>query len=180
MRQQKISVSCLNLSLIHIYGVEIHAVHEGYTLDQFAIANFNYRTDQYGGSLENRLRFATDIVKEIKKEAGADFPVSLRYSVVSKTKDFFKGCLLYTSHHEGGAEGAYLAADVADGAGHGGGLDLVAVREREHGLRDGPADGHAHDDRAYAHHHKAVGRDGQHEAQDEQDVGCLLYTSRCV
>ena len=74
-------------------------------------------------------------------------------------------------HHEGGAEGAYLAADVADGAGHGGGLDLVAVREREHGLRDGPADGHAHDDRAYEHHHKAVGRDGQHEAQDEQDVG---------
>lgn len=38
-------------------GVEIHAVHEGYTLDQFAIANFNYRTDEYGGSLENRLRF---------------------------------------------------------------------------------------------------------------------------
>ena len=74
-------------------GVEIHAVHEGYTLDQFAIANFNYRTDQYGGSLENRLRFATDIVKEIKKEAGADFPVSLRYSVVSKTKDFFKGAV---------------------------------------------------------------------------------------
>ena len=30
-------------------GVEIHAVHEGYTLDQFAIKNFNYRTDEYGG-----------------------------------------------------------------------------------------------------------------------------------
>ena len=74
-------------------GVEIHAVHEGYTLDQFAIANFNYRTDEYGGSLENRLRFATDIVKAIKREAGADFPVSLRYSVVSKTKDFFQGAV---------------------------------------------------------------------------------------
>ena len=38
-------------------GVEIHAVHEGYTLDQFAIKNFNYRTDEYGGSFENRMRF---------------------------------------------------------------------------------------------------------------------------
>ena len=47
-------------------GVEIHAVHEGYLLDQFAIALYNHRTDEYGGSLENRLRFATDIVKGIK------------------------------------------------------------------------------------------------------------------
>ena len=74
-------------------GVEIHAVHEGYTLDQFAIKNFNWRTDEYGGSLDNRLRFATDIVKNIKNAAGSDFPVSLRYSVVSKTKDFFKGAV---------------------------------------------------------------------------------------
>ena len=74
-------------------GVEIHAVHEGYTLDQFAIKNFNYRTDEYGGSLDNRLRYATDIVKNIKNAAGSDFPVSLRYSVVSKTKDFFQGAV---------------------------------------------------------------------------------------
>ena len=76
-------------------GVEIHAVHEGYTLDQFAIANMNYRTDEYGGSLENRLRFATDIVRSIKREAGDDFPVSLRYSVVSKTKAWGKGAMPY-------------------------------------------------------------------------------------
>jgi len=76
-----------------IDGVEIHAVHEGYTLDQFAIANMNYRTDKYGGSLENRLRFSTEIVQEIKKQAGADFPVSLRYSVVSKTKGWGKGAV---------------------------------------------------------------------------------------
>ena len=74
-------------------GVEIHAVHEGYNLDQFAIANMNFRTDQYGGSLENRLRFATEIVQEIKRQAGSDFPVSLRYSVVSKTKGWRKGAM---------------------------------------------------------------------------------------
>ena len=74
-------------------GVEIHAVHEGYNLDQFAIANMNFRTDQYGGSLENRLRFATEIVQEIHKQAGDDFPVSLRYSVRSCTKGWRKGAM---------------------------------------------------------------------------------------
>ena len=74
-------------------GVEIHAVHEGYNLDQFAIANMNFRNDQYGGSLENRLRFATDIVKSIHEQAGDDFPVSLRYSVVSKTKGWRQGAM---------------------------------------------------------------------------------------
>ena len=74
-------------------GVEIHAVHEGYLLDQFTIANWNYRTDEYGGSFENRYRFPVEIVKCIHKYAGDDFPVSLRYSVVSKTKDFYKGAV---------------------------------------------------------------------------------------
>ena len=62
-------------------GVEIHAVHEGYLLDQFTLKYVNQRTDEYGGSFENRYRFAVEIVKEIKKVCGQDFPVSLRYSV---------------------------------------------------------------------------------------------------
>ena len=74
-------------------GVEIHAVHEGYLLDQFTIANMNYRTDQYGGSFENRFRFPVEIVQEIKKQCGNDFPVALRYSVVSKTKGFGEGAV---------------------------------------------------------------------------------------
>ena len=45
-------------------GVAIHAVHEGYLLDQFAISMFNQRDDEYGGSLENRLRFAREVVEE--------------------------------------------------------------------------------------------------------------------
>ena len=72
-------------------GVEVHAVHEGYLLDQFAIEFFNKRTDEYGGSFENRYRFAAEIVKAIKESCGADFPVSLRYSVESKLKGFQKG-----------------------------------------------------------------------------------------
>ena len=76
-------------------GVEIHAVHEGYLLDQFTISNMNYRTDEYGGSFENRYRFPVEIVQAIKRECGNDFPVSLRYSVVSKTKDWGKGAMPY-------------------------------------------------------------------------------------
>ncbi len=74
-------------------GVEVHAVHEGYLLDQFAIEYFNKRTDEYGGSFENRYRFAAEVVKAIKGVCGENFPVSLRYSVVSKMKDFCYGAM---------------------------------------------------------------------------------------
>lgn len=74
-------------------GVEVHAVHEGYLLDQFTLKYVNKRTDQYGGSFENRYRFPVEIVQAIKKACGQDFPVSLRYSVVSKTKGFRQGAL---------------------------------------------------------------------------------------
>lgn len=74
-------------------GVQIHAVHEGYLIDQFAIALFNQRTDEYGGCLENRLRFAREIVEEIKKTCGEEYPVTLRYSPKSFIKDFRDGAL---------------------------------------------------------------------------------------
>ncbi len=74
-------------------GVEVHAVHEGYLLDQFSIEFFNKRTDEYGGSFENRYRFAAEIVKAIKEACGEDFPVSLRYSVESKMKGFCEGAM---------------------------------------------------------------------------------------
>lgn len=74
-------------------GVEVHAVHEGYLLDQFTLEYTNKRTDKYGGSFENRYRFATDIVKAIKEACGKDYPVSLRYSVRSYVKDFCVGAV---------------------------------------------------------------------------------------
>ena len=74
-------------------GIEVHAVHEGYLLDQFAIEYFNKRTDEYGGSFENRYRFAAEVVMAIKDVCGTDFPVSLRYSVESKMKDFCYGAM---------------------------------------------------------------------------------------
>lgn len=78
---------------IGVDGVEIHAVHEGYLLDQFTTKYTNSRTDEYGGSFENRYRFAVDIVNAIKEACGTDYPVSMRYSVTSKTKGFGHGAV---------------------------------------------------------------------------------------
>jgi 2,4-dienoyl-CoA reductase-like NADH-dependent reductase (Old Yellow Enzyme family) len=60
-------------------GVEIHAAH-GYLIDQFFYEATNQRTDQYGGDIIGRTRFAVEIVREMRRRAGADFPIVLRYS----------------------------------------------------------------------------------------------------
>ena len=98
-------------------GVEVHAVHEGYLLDQFALKYVNKRTDEYGGSLENRYRFAAKIVRAIKRACGDDFPVSIRYSVESKTKGLRQGALPGEQFVEAGrdmAESIEAARYLAD------------------------------------------------------------------
>jgi len=69
-----------------IDGVELHG-HEGYLIDQFATSLWNKRQDKYGGGLENRLRFAFEILNAIKSAAGADFPVVYRFGL----KHYVKG-----------------------------------------------------------------------------------------
>ncbi len=93
MMVKKFGDGAFNCKRAGFDGIQIHAVHEGYLLDQFAIAFFNHREDEYGGSLENRLRFAKEIVEEIKRRCGEDFTVTLRYSPKSFIKDWRKGGL---------------------------------------------------------------------------------------
>ncbi len=64
-------------------GVEMHALHWGYLLDQFALAITNRRTDEYGGSLENRLRICKELVEGVKQVCGQDFLVSIRLGLKS-------------------------------------------------------------------------------------------------
>lgn len=85
-------------------GVEVHAVHEGYLLDQFTLKYTNKRKDKYGGSFENRYRMPVEIVQAIKKKCGKDYPVSLRFSAVSKVKDFRSGALPGESYNEIGRD----------------------------------------------------------------------------
>lgn len=62
-------------------GVEIHGSH-GYLLANFCSGFYNQRTDEYGGSVENRGRFPVEVVESIKKYAGDDFPIM--YKMVSE------------------------------------------------------------------------------------------------
>lgn len=61
-------------------AIQIHG-HQGYLIDQFTTSLWNHRTDEYGGSLENRLRFSRELIEAIKKGAGKDFPVIYRYGL---------------------------------------------------------------------------------------------------
>lgn len=74
-------------------GVEVHSIHWGYLLDQFAMSMMNHRTDEYGGNLENRLRAAKEILEGIKQVCGSDFPVSMRLGLKTFVKDFEKATL---------------------------------------------------------------------------------------
>lgn len=60
-------------------GVEIHAGH-GYLIGEFVSPHTNRRTDEYGGSLENRLRFPVEILKGIRDSLGSDFVVGFKFS----------------------------------------------------------------------------------------------------
>lgn len=61
-------------------GVELHAAH-GYLIQQFLSPNTNLRNDEYGGSLENRMRFLMEIIDGIRAKCGKDFPIVVRLSL---------------------------------------------------------------------------------------------------
>ncbi len=61
-------------------GVELHASH-GYLIQQFLSTQSNRRKDEYGGSLENRMRFVTNIIEGVRRSCGPDFPICVRLTV---------------------------------------------------------------------------------------------------
>jgi 2-enoate reductase len=74
-------------AMVGIDGIEIHG-HEGYLIDQFMTTLWNKRTDEYGGELENRLRFPLEIIEKIRDTVGKNFPLIFRFGV----KHFAKAC----------------------------------------------------------------------------------------
>lgn len=74
-------------------GIEVHAMHWGYLLDQFGMSFFNHRTDEYGGCLENRLRCAKEIVEGVHEVCGSDYPVGMRLGLQTYIKDVNKATL---------------------------------------------------------------------------------------
>jgi 2,4-dienoyl-CoA reductase-like NADH-dependent reductase (Old Yellow Enzyme family) len=66
-------------------GVEIHSAHS-YLLNQFYSPLTNKRTDEYGGSLENRIRLHLEVIKEVREEVGEDYPIMLRLGACDFTE----------------------------------------------------------------------------------------------
>ena len=60
-------------------AIELHGAH-GYLIDQFFWEGTNQRDDQYGGSMENRGRFAVEIIKAVRAAVGPDYPIIFRFS----------------------------------------------------------------------------------------------------
>jgi len=75
--------TCALLKQAGFRGVEVHALHWGYLLDQFAMSILNHREDEYGGTLENRLLPTREIVQGIKQVCGDDFAVQMRLGLKS-------------------------------------------------------------------------------------------------
>jgi len=67
-------------------GVQIHGAH-GYLVSQFLSGKSNQRTDQWGGSSENRMRFVVEVYKSMRRQVGADFPIGIKIN----SADFQKG-----------------------------------------------------------------------------------------
>ena len=96
--------------VIGMDGVEIHGAH-GYLIDQFFWEGSNQRSDEYGGSLANRSRFAIELVQAVREAVGADFPIIFRFSQW-KQQDY--GARLVRSPEELGEFLAPLAAAGVD------------------------------------------------------------------
>ena len=73
-------VAAQNAVFMGFDGIQIHA-HAGYLMDQFMSEIWNHRKDQYGGSFENRCRFAMETVDAIRSVVGPDFPITYRISL---------------------------------------------------------------------------------------------------
>ena len=67
-------------------GCQIHGAH-GYLVSQFLSPNSNIRTDQWGGSLNNRARFVLEIYREIRSQVGSDYPIGIKIN----SADFQRG-----------------------------------------------------------------------------------------
>ena len=89
-------------------GIEVHAVHEGYLLDNFTMEYFNQREDEFGGDLMGRLRFPLAILQAVKQACGKDFPVILRFSLKSFIRAERHGILPGESYPE-------LGRDIEEG-----------------------------------------------------------------
>jgi 2-enoate reductase len=91
------------LKIADVDGIEFHG-HEGYIFDQFTSSIWNKRTDQYGGSLENRLRFPIECLNEIRQQVGHSMALVYRFGLKHYLKDFNNAALPGETFNEAGRD----------------------------------------------------------------------------
>ena len=106
---------------IGVDGIEIHG-HEGYLIDQFNTALWNKRKDRYGGDLRGRLRLAIEILSQIKRMTGKNFPVTFRYSIKHFIRAPWKSSLKPDGYEELGRDipESFAGAEILEEAGYDG------------------------------------------------------------
>ncbi len=100
-------------------GAEFHAAH-GLLINEFMSSMTNHRTDEYGGSAENRARFMSDILARSRKKAGRDFPLIVR---MNGYDDYDGG----TTLEEGVRQAIFLEQAGADAANISGGIEYLSA-----------------------------------------------------
>ena len=85
---RKFAISARLAKKVGFTGVQIHAAH-GYLINQFLSPRHNQRVDQWGGPLENRMRFLLEVYKATRLEVGDNFPISVKLNSADFTKDGF-------------------------------------------------------------------------------------------
>ena len=93
-------------------GIELHGGHH-YIINQFLSPFYNKRKDEYGGSIGKNLRFATDIIRQIKKEVGTEYPVIIRQNgcdYVPGGLSVDNGCEIAKNLGEVGANAVHVTA----------------------------------------------------------------------
>ncbi len=94
-------------------GVELHAAHT-YLINQFLSPYYNRRTDAYGGSLQNRMRFLMEIYQQTRKTVGSSFPIAVKLTA----SEFFEGGLVFDETREIAQELERVGADMIELSGN--------------------------------------------------------------
>ncbi|NCB92820.1 MAG: NADH:flavin oxidoreductase [Clostridia bacterium] len=113
-------------------GVEIHAAHT-YLINQFLSPYYNDRKDEYGGSLENRMRFLVEICNRTREKVGSDFFIAVKLTA----SEFFEGGLTFAETKEIARKMEEIGVDAIELSGniHGKAKSMAGEMFDQHTLR---------------------------------------------
>lgn len=110
--QKDFSDAAIRAEKAGLDGVELHGAH-GYLISQFMSPVTNKRTDEYGGSITNRARFACEIIEKIKNKTGSDFITGYRMGGNEPTLE--NGILIAEELEKSGIDLLHVSSGISSG-----------------------------------------------------------------